>query len=90
MALLQTFELGNSRAQPYCKCTAPIGPINKSESRASKTPANVVEPHGPSMYTLSMVADHQVEECSFAKWKVSPSHPKNTVSTSNIAYTGFI
>ena len=24
--VLHTFELGNSIAQPYCRCTAPIGP----------------------------------------------------------------
>ena len=33
--VLQTFELGNSRAQSYCIRTAPIGPIYKSESRYS-------------------------------------------------------
>ena len=38
----------------------PIEPVYKSESmdylfRASKTPANVLEPHSPSMYNLSML-----------------------------------
>ena len=59
--VLQTFEFGKSIAQPYCICSVPIGPIYKSESRdslfqkrANKIPANFLEPHGPSMYTLSM------------------------------------
>ena len=33
--VLQTFELGNYRAQHHCIRTSPIGPINKSESRDS-------------------------------------------------------
>ena len=54
----QTFELGNSRAQPYCIRTAPIGPIFKRESRDSIFRTAQVKHqlmvHGPSMYTLSM------------------------------------
>ena len=53
--VLQTFELGNSRAQPYCICTSPIGPIGP----ASRTPSDDFEPHGSSMYTLSMVLAHE-------------------------------
>ena len=57
--VMQTFELINSRAQPHCIRTAPIGPIYKSDSRdslfcASKTPANVLGQHGPSTNTLSL------------------------------------
>ena len=56
----KTIELGKSGAQPYCIRTASFGPNYKSESldsiskRASKTPANVLEPHEPSMDSLSM------------------------------------
>ena len=55
--VLQTFECGNSRCQLYCICTIPLGPIFKWVmwlKSSSKTPANVLEPHGQSMNTLSM------------------------------------
>ena len=43
----------------YCLNIIPICHIYKSESHnslksTSETPANVLEPHDPSMYTLSM------------------------------------
>ena len=60
--VLLAFELENSRAHPDYFNTVPIGLIYKSDSRdsllrkrASKRPANFLEPHGPSMYSLSMI-----------------------------------
>ena len=59
--VLQTFEFGNSRAKPYTAyaliilvLSIKVSQVAHSLKRASKTPANVLEPHGPSMYTLSM------------------------------------
>ena len=54
---MKIFKLGNSRAQPYCIRTAPIvfflsDSRDSFAKRASKTLANVLEPQGPSMYTL--------------------------------------
>ena len=49
--VLQTFELGKSRAQPHSIRTASICPylkvsnVTNSSNRASKTLANVFEPH---------------------------------------------
>ena len=66
--------LVNSRAQSYCKHweipkpifihSAPIVPIQKSESRDSifrneQVKHRLSEQHGPSMYTLSM-CEHNI------------------------------
>ena len=52
----------NSRAQPYCIHTIVL-------LVASNTQANNLEPHCPSMHTLSM----RIEQC-FSFWK---SHAQN-------------
>ena len=59
----RTAKLGNSRVQSYIR-TGSIGPIQKwvvwltLSKRASKTLADIIEPHDPSMYTLSMLPIH--------------------------------
>ena len=52
--VLQTFEFANSGAPSYCIRSVVICHMNHSY----KTPANVLEQHGPSMYTLSMLKIH--------------------------------
>ena len=60
--VMQTFEMGNSKAQQYCIRTAPIGSIYKSESRESLF-INAQAKH------LLMSQSHMVHSCILYLWE---------------------